>query len=248
MQPFGFTSVLYMKPARKKAVTKKKIINQTKNLKNKKMKTSIKSLIALAITTVTLTASTLSVKASDPNQVTVLAQAKKVNKINVSGNVELILVQSADESVKVYDNYFANNALVQEKDGELRISSFNKETLTVVVNVSDLSSITASGDAIVKTYGKFNALSLDVTLSDKATAVLNTNTVSLYANLNGQSNLSLTGTTTEYNAIMGSVATVSMSKYIASTTNIQSKNLSIAKINKGKSLRTIQSLFPLENS
>ena len=212
------------------------------------MKIAIKSLIALTITTLALTASTISVKAADPNQVTVLTQAKKLNKINVSGNVELILVQSADESVKVYDNYFTKNALVQEKDGELRISSFNKETLSVVVNVSDLSSITASGNAKITTYGKFNALSLDVYLSDQANVVLNTNTISLFANLNGQSNLSLTGTTTEYNAVMGSVATVSMTKYIAATTNIQSKGISIAKINKAKSLKRIQSLFPLENS
>ena len=212
------------------------------------MKIAIKSLIALTITTLALTASTISVKAADPNQVTVLTQAKKLNKINVSGNVELILVQSADESVKVYDNYFTKNALIQEKDGELRISSFNKETLSVVVNVSDLSSITASGNAKITTYGKFNALSLDVYLSDQANAVLNTNTISLFANLNGQSNLSLTGTTTEYNAVMGSVATVSMKKYIAATTNIQSKGISIAKINKAKSLKRIQSLFPLENS
>ena len=212
------------------------------------MRIAIKSLIALTITTLVLTASTINVKAADTNQVTVLTQAKKLNKINVSGNVELILVQSANESVRVYDNYFSKNALVQEKDGELRISSYNKETLTVVVNVSDLASITASGNATVKTYGKFNALSLDVILSDKAIAVLNTNTISLFANLNGQSNLSLTGTTTEYNAIMGSEATVSMSKYIATTTNIQAKGLSIAKINKAKSLKSLQLLFPLENS
>ena len=90
------------------------------------MKTSIKTLIALTITTVALTLSTVNVKAAEPNQVTVLTEVKKVNKITVSGNVELILVQSADESVKVYDSYFSKNALVQQKDGELRVSSFNK--------------------------------------------------------------------------------------------------------------------------
>ena len=212
------------------------------------MKTSIKSLIALTITAIVLTSSTLSVKAADPNQVTVLAQVKKVNKINVSGNVDLILVQSADESVKVYDSYFSKNALVQEKDGELRISSFNSEPLTVVVYVSNLSAITASDNSTIKTFGKFNALSLDVTLKDKASAVLNTNTINLYANLNGQSSLSLTGTTSEYNALMGNVATVSMAQFTASTTNIQSKSFSITQTKKSKNTLTIEEIVTLENS
>lgn len=212
------------------------------------MKTSIKTLIALTITTVALTLSTVNVKAAEPNQVTVLTEVKKVNKITVSGNVELILVQSADESVKVYDSYFSKNALVQQKDGELRVSSFNKEALTVVVYVSNLSSISASDNSTIKTFGKFNTLSLDVNLKDKATAVLNTNTVNLFANLNGQSNLSLTGTTLEYSAIMGSVATVSMSQFTASTTNIQSKSNSVVIAKNPKAITTLEEIYLSENS
>lgn len=212
------------------------------------MKTSIKTLIALTITTLALTLSAASVKAANPNQVTILTEVKKVDKISVAGNVELILVQSADESVKVYDSYFSKNALVQQKDGELRISSFNIEVLTVVVYVKNLSSITASGNSTIKTAGKFNTLSLEVTLKDKATAVLNTNTVDLYANLNGQSNLSLTGTTFTYNAIISSVAAVNMSQFTASTTNIQSKSKSIAVVKSQKAITTLEELSLLENS
>lgn len=212
------------------------------------MKTSIKTLIALTITTVALTLSTVNLKAAEPNQVTVLTEVKKVNKITVSGNVELILVQSADESVKVYDSYFSKNALVQQKDGELRVSSFNKEALTVVVYVSNLSAISASDNSTIKTFGKFNTLSLDVNLKDKATAVLNTNTVNLFANLNGQSNLSLTGTTLEYSAIMGSVATVSMSQFTANTTNIQSKNNSVVIAKNPKAITTLEEIYLSENS
>lgn len=193
------------------------------------MKTSIKTLIALAITAVTLTSSTVMANTADQNKVTILSEVKKVNKINVAGNVELILVQSADESVKVNDNYFAKNALVQQKDGELRISSFNKETLTVVVYVNNLTSITAADNATVKTFGQFNVLSLDINLKDQATATLNTNTINLYTNLSGQSNLTLTGTTSDYSAVMDSVAKVNMAQFAAESTNIQSKNVSVAK-------------------
>lgn len=192
------------------------------------MKTSIKSLIALAITAIVLTSS-VNAQAENKKE-TVLTEVKKVNKINVTGNVELILVQSADESVKVYNDYYSNNALVQQKDGELRISSFNKEKLTVVVYVTNLSQITAADNATVKTYGKLNTISLDVILKDQATAVLNTNTINLSTDLSGQSNLTLTGSTEEYNAVMGSVSKVNMAQFAAATTNIQSKNIVMAKV------------------
>jgi len=193
------------------------------------MKTSIKTLIALSLTAVVLTSSALVTKAADVQKQTVLTDVKKVNKINVSGNVELILVQSADENVKVYNDYYASNALVQQKNGELRISSFNKETLTVIVYVTNLSSVTASDNATVKTFGKFNLVSLDVTLKDKATANLNTNTISLNTTVSDEANLTLAGSTEDYNAVLGSVAKLNMNSFAAENTSIKSQNISIAK-------------------
>lgn len=191
------------------------------------MKTSIKNLIAAALTLVVLTSATLTTKADD-NAITVLSDVKKVNKINVSGNVELILVQSPNESVKVYDNYYTKNALVQQKDGELRISSYENEPLTVVVYVSNLSSITASDHAIVKTTGKFSALDLDVNLNDNAKAILNTNTISLNTNVKGNADLTLTGSTLEYNALVNSSSKVSMNDFAAESSSIRSQNVTAA--------------------
>ncbi len=187
------------------------------------MNTSIKNLIAATLTLVVLTSTTMITKADD-NKVTVLADVKKVNKINVSGNVELILVQSADESVKVYDNYYTNNALVQQKNGELRVSSYNKETLTVVVYVSNLTSITASDNATVKTFGKFSALDLVVNLTDNAKAELNTNTISLNTNVRGNADLTLTGSTLEYNASLNNISKVNMNAFVAESSSIRSQN------------------------
>ena len=127
----------------------------------------------------------------------------------------------------------------------MRISSFNKETLTVIAYVSNLSAITASDNSTVKTFGKFNALSLDVTLTDQAKAVLNTNTVSMFAQLNDRSNLSLTGSTSDYNAVIGSVASVNMSQFAASSTNIQSKSSKIAAV---KNTTSLEHLYLSENS
>ena len=197
---------------------------KTKKLKNKNsMNTSIKTLIAATLTVVVLTGSALATKAND-NAVTVLSDVKKVNKINVSGNVELILVQSDNESVKVYDNYYTKNALVQQKDGELRISSYEKETLTVVVYVNSLSAITASDNATVRTSGKFSAVDLNVNLNDNAKAVLNTNTISLSTNVKGNADLTLTGTTLEYNALVNNSSKVTMNDFAAESSNISSQN------------------------
>ena len=191
------------------------------------MNTSIKNLIAATLTLVVLTSTTMITRADD-NKVTVLSDVKKVNKINVSGNVELILVQSAEESVKVYNNYYTNNALVQQKDGELRVSSYNKEKLTVVVYVSNLSSITASDNASVKTFGKFSALDLAVNLSDNAQADLNTNTINLNTNVKGNADLTLTGSTLEYNASVNNISKVNMNAFVAESSSVRSQNAAVA--------------------
>lgn len=191
------------------------------------MKYSIKNLIAAVLTLVILTSTTIIAKADD-NTVTVLSDVKKVNKINVSGNVELILVQSADESVKVYDNYYTKNALVQQKDGELRVSSYEKEPLTVVVYVTNLSAITASDNATVKTFGNFSALNLDVNLKDNAIANLNINTISLNSDVKGNATLTLTGSTLEYNAVINSLSKVNTTAFAAENTSVRPQNVNPA--------------------
>ncbi len=193
------------------------------------MKTSIKNLFAAILTIAISTSAPVLVNATSTKKVTVVGEIKKFNKLNVAGNVEVILVQNANQSVQVYDNYYSKNALVQEKNGELRISSFDKETLTVVVYASQLNEITVSDNAVIKTSGKFSTLSLTVNLKDQSKAILNTNTVDLFANVNGQSSLTLSGKTTEYNALINSVAAINMDKFSAENSSIQSKNTVVAQ-------------------
>src|ERR1700743_1778652 len=87
------------------------------------------------------------------NDITVLTNVNNINKIEASGNVEVYITNGDKDQVKVYNNYYAQNALVQDKDGVLRISSYNTDKLVVLVTVSDLRSITASDNAAVKSYG-----------------------------------------------------------------------------------------------
>lgn len=195
------------------------------------MKTSIKNLFAVALGLVTMTTSAFAtdnvksinnnVKIAKETNYTILNDVKNINKIVASGNVEVFVMQASTESVKVYDNYYAKNALVQQKDGVLRISSFEKEPLAVTVYVRNLSAIEAGDNATVKTYGKVNFLSLDVVLKDEAVADINTNTVNLFTSVKDQASLKLSGATEEHYALVGTSAKMSTGNFVAGCSDVK---------------------------
>ncbi|RZK56910.1 MAG: hypothetical protein EOO91_11180 [Pedobacter sp.] len=204
------------------------------------MKTSIKTLFAAALTLVVLSSSAFASTDVKNNNVTVLTQVKNISKIEVKGNVEVILVQSPVESVKVYDSYYSKNALVQQQDGVLRISSFQNETLSVVVYVRELSSIEAGDNAQVKTYGKINFLSLAVKLSGNATADINASTISLYTSVKDNASLKLAGSTTDHYAVLSAQAKLNMGSFMAETSSVNSTATIIAKAKPAK--QTLENL------
>jgi hypothetical protein len=191
------------------------------------MKTSIKNLFAavlgLVISTSTVFANEI-VKSSNYNAkvVTVLKEVKNIKKLVVSGNVEVNLVQTAEDGVSVYDNYYAKNALVQQKDGVLRISSFEATPLTVTVYVRNLSTIEANDNAIVKTDSKLKFLSLDVLLKGNAKAEIVAQTVSLFTSVKDNASLTLMGSTEEHIGVIGTSANVSTGQFIASSSFVRS--------------------------
>jgi len=198
--------------------------DKQKYLKYKNMKTSIKNLIASVVTTVVVTSSAFAStdEQKNANTVTVLSQVKNINKLVVSGNVEVFLIQATTESVKVYDSYYSKNALVQQEEGVLRISSFEKETLKVAVYVNNISSIQASDNAAIKTFGKVSFLSLDVILKDKASADLDTRTVTLYTSVKDNASITLSGSTEDHTAVLGSVAKMNMNQFAAVNSSVSS--------------------------
>jgi len=206
------------------------------------MKTSIKTLFATALTLVVLIGSAFASTDVKSNNVTVLNQVKNINKIEVNGNVEVILVQAATESVKVYDSYYSKNALVQEKNGVLRISSFQKEKLTVAVYVRELSSIDAADNASVKTFGKVGFVALTINLKDQATANINANTISLTTSVKDNAVLKLSGTTTDHYAVLGSQAKMSMEQFAAENTSVKTIAPVYAKVTTVKA-PTLESII-----
>ncbi|RZJ81186.1 MAG: hypothetical protein EOO47_05125 [Flavobacterium sp.] len=209
------------------------------------MKNSIKSLFAATLSLVVLTSSAFASTDVKTAKVTELKTVKNINKLVVNGNVEVLLVQAPDENVKVYDSYYSNNALVQQQNGELRISSFQKEKLKVAVYVRNLSSIEASNNATIKTCGKVGFLSLDITLKDGATADINANTINLVTRVKDQSSLKLSGTTTEHYAVLSSSAKLNMENFVADNTSVKTENVVLAKAVPVKKM-TLQDLVLLD--
>jgi hypothetical protein len=196
------------------------------------MKTLFKTFVAAGIVLGTTLVS-LNASAKPENNVTLVKEIKSFNKISVAGNVQVYLVQNVENSVKVYDNYYANNALVQEQNGELRISSFDKEPLTVVVNAREINEINASDRAQIITSGKFNTISLAINLKDQAQAQINTETLDLFANLSDNAQLNLSGSASEYNAIMGESASIKANNMKSENANVSLKT----KLNQAITVR-----------
>lgn len=198
------------------------------------MRTSIKNLFATVLTVATLSTSAFAATGVTENNVTVLDQSKSINKIVVSGNVELIVLQSATQQVKVYDTYYSKNALVQEQNGVLRISSFQKEKLTVAVYVRELSTIEAADQSVVRTQGKVSFLDLSVILKDDAKADITANTISLTTVLKDNASIKLSGTSMDYSASLSTRAKVNMDQFKAENSSLKSNNPVVAKVEVAK--------------
>lgn len=211
------------------------------------MKTSIKNLFVVALGLVTISTSAFAndnkenaKNNTSASKVTILSEVKNINKIVATGNVEVFVVQAPTESVKVYDSYYSKNALVQQKDGVLRISSFEKEPLAVTVYVRNISAIEASDNATVKTFGKVNFLSLDVLLTGKATADINAKTVNFYTSINDHASLKLGGSTEEHYALLGTSAKLTTGNFVAGTSDV--KSIAPKYIAQAKPVATLESL------
>jgi len=167
-------------------------------IKNIKMKTSILS-FAITLATLIGVANTTQAAPDGKEVVTVLTQPSPVSRIEVRGNVELFVSDGPTDQVKVYNNYYAENALVQGQDGVLRIASYNDQKLVVWVSSACLQKISVYDNASVKSFGKLSAIALDVNVYDNASAQLNIDASAINLNLHGRAKADLSGSATQAN-------------------------------------------------
>src|SRR5438270_7022805 len=110
-----------------------------------------KSILTLAIAIVTVLGISQSTFAGNKEReaVTVLTEIKNICKSEVHGNVELYLSDGVTDQVKVYNKYYSENALVQNQNGVLKISSYKAEKLIVWVTVNNLFNLSVYDNAQV---------------------------------------------------------------------------------------------------
>jgi len=137
-----------------------------------------------------------------------LPKVGNINKIEASGNVDVYLVNGDYDAVKVYDDYYSGNAVVQNEDGVLRIASYAADKLIVFVTVNDLQAITANDNASVRSYGDaFSAKGIDITLNDQAVAQLNIDAVGATIAVNDQARAEFAGSIENYELNYAATAT-----------------------------------------
>lgn len=163
------------------------------------MKTQIITIFAVLVVALGVTNSTYAATAKNAdNSYTILTDISAINKIEVYGNVELYISDGATDQVKVYNKYYSESALVQSKNGVLRISSYKLDKLVVWVTANDLRAISAFDNAEVKSFGDISKIEFDVDLHDSASAKLNLDAYSASVTVTDNAKAKLSGTVTEY--------------------------------------------------
>jgi len=158
------------------------------------MKARIITIATLFVLALGTTNFTYAAPVKDQAYVT-LTDVSNINKIEVYGNVELYISDAATDQVKVYNQYYSESALVQNKNGVLRISSYKNEKLVVWVSANDLRSVTAYDNAEIKSYGDLSKIEFNVDLHNNASATLNIDAFATNVSLADHAKANLTGRT-----------------------------------------------------
>jgi len=153
---------------------------------------------------------------------TILTDINTINKIEVHGNVTLYISDASSDQVKVYNQYYSESALVQSKNGTLRIASYSPEKLVVWVSANDLRSVSAYDNSEVKSFGNISKIEFNVDLHDNASAKLNLDTFSANVTVNDFAKAELTGSANEF----------TLNREFASTVN--NVNFKAARFNDNK--------------
>ncbi|QXV67402.1 DUF2807 domain-containing protein [Mucilaginibacter sp. 21P] len=177
---------------------------------------TIATILTLALGTTTATFA--NDKNNNEEVSTTLTNVTKINKIELHGNVELYVSDGAADQVKVYNKYYSENALVQNKDGVLRISSYNDKKLVVWVTANDLRAITAYDNAAIKSFGNLSKIELNVTLNNNASADLKLDAYAANINVNDRAKANISGSVNDYSITQDQSATVNESKLVAGNT------------------------------
>jgi hypothetical protein len=178
------------------------------------MKSKILTLITLIVVVLGISKSTYAATKNNA-VVTILSDISTINKIEVYGNVELYVSDGSADQVKVYNQYYGESALVQSRNGVLRISSYKAEKLVIWVTANDLRSISAYDNAEVKSFGPLSKIELTVDLHNNAWAKLNLDTFSANVTVKDQAKADLSGSANEFSLSHDTASNVNNNNFTA---------------------------------
>jgi hypothetical protein len=163
------------------------------------MKTTILTIAIAIITVFGISSTTFAASTTGHEVSTMLTGISSISEIEVHGNVKLYVTTGDADQVKVYNDYYSQDALVQEQNGVLRITSYEAKQLEVWVTVTDLSKLSAYDNAEIKSFGKFSAIDLSLALYNHASAQLEMDAYTATVSLNDHAAADLTGNVTTGN-------------------------------------------------
>lgn len=181
------------------------------------MKTLTQTLFAAALATVILGTSTLATFASTGHKTEILKVSSSVitfNKIIVSGNVKVVLLQGKKESIKVGDDFDASKTSIKKNGYKLLIHSTEINPVTITIEVKDVQRIDISGISSVETKGKFDLKYLQIFMSHSSSASIKAKTESLYTNICDAAALKLSGSTDDHTFIAGQNAKADLDQFV----------------------------------
>ena len=170
--------------------------------------------IAILLIIATISSNTVFAAKNDKGT-TVITEAKNFNKIEVRGNVEVYMTAGETNTVKVNNNYYGENALVQNQNGTLRISSFSNEPLVVYVTVSELNSIALYDNSLLKSGKGISSIELNVNLYNNATAQIDLEALNANITVNDHAKIDLSGNVVNCNMVANQSSTVNSTNFVA---------------------------------
>lgn len=141
--------------------------------------------------------------------------------INVKGNVRLYLKQGSKEDLHTSGVETGSRISFQREGKKVLISSKGEDVISVYITIRDLVRIEVSGNAYVKSIGKFNLPLLQIFLSDQSGANINLATNDLYTVLGDGSSLRLAGSATHHTLIKEGKGKLDAGKFAANASSIQ---------------------------
>jgi hypothetical protein len=156
------------------------------------------------------------------------------NRIQITGNVTVIISQGFRERVTADGDYNRPNVSVRKKGYTLIINSTAAEPITINVSVVDLQRIDASNDVVVRTAGKIQVQHLQVLLKDQAVAEVDANTESLYTYIRGNADLKLSGTTQDHIVSKDGMSKLTLQNFVALKSTMETPASELLAVSKAK--------------